>query len=94
MRIYITFDQYFIIYRVTLSQLIFTFFIINLLNKGFGDAQRLSRQGAASGNEVDDIGPLDIGTIAQAGERCVEKVMLYNSILNAMLQILILKCDK
>ena len=79
---------------ILLSQLIFIFFIINLLNKGFGDAQRLSRQGAASGNEVDDIGPLDIGTIAQAGERCVEKVMLYNSILNAMLQILILKCDK
>ena len=41
---------------------------------GFGDAQRLSRQGAAEGNEVDQIGPLDIGTIAQAGERCVEKV--------------------
>lgn len=46
------------------------------LQNGFGDAQRLSRQGAASGNEVDDIGPLDIGTIAQAGERCVEKVMM------------------
>ena len=43
--------------------------------KGFGNAQRLSRQGAANGaNEIDDIGPLDIGTIAQAGERCVEKV--------------------
>ena len=46
--------------------------------KGFGDAQRLSRQGAATGNEVDEIGPLDIGTIAQAGERCVEKVFLGN----------------
>ena len=45
--------------------------------KGFGNAQRLSRQGAANGaNEIDDIGPLDIGTIAQAGERCVEKVKL------------------
>ena len=43
---------------------------------GFGDAQRLSRQGAAEGNEVDQIGPLDIGTIAQAGERCVEKVRI------------------
>jgi len=46
------------------------------LQNGFGNAQRLSRQGAANGNEVDDIGPLDIGTIAQAGERCVEKVMM------------------
>jgi len=46
------------------------------LHQGFGDAQRLSRQGAATGNEVDEIGPLDIGTIAQAGERCVEKVMM------------------
>ena len=46
--------------------------------KGFGNAQRLSRQGAANGaNEIDDIGPLDIGTIAQAGERCVEKVKLW-----------------
>jgi hypothetical protein len=47
------------------------------LHQGFGNAQRLSRQGAANGaNEIDDIGPLDIGTIAQAGERCVEKVMM------------------
>ena len=44
------------------------------LKIGFGNAQRLSRQGAANGEEVDEIGPLDIGTIAQAGERCVEKV--------------------
>ena len=50
----------------------------HIFGKGFGDAQRLSRQGAATGNEVDEIGPLDIGTIAQAGERCVEKVCLGN----------------
>lgn len=46
------------------------------LHQGFGNDKRLSRQGAANGDEVDDIGPLDIGTIAQAGERCVEKVMM------------------
>ena len=46
----------------------------SFLYVGFGNDQRLSRQGAANGDEVDEIGPLDIGTIAQAGERCVEKV--------------------
>lgn len=45
------------------------------LHQGFGNAQRFSRQGAANGNEIEDA-PIDIGTVAAAGERCVEKVMM------------------
>ena len=43
---------------------IFTFFFIDLEN-------RFSRQGVEQGNEVPDL-----GEVAQAGERCVEKVMM------------------
>lgn len=45
------------------------------LQQGFGNIQRLSRQGAANGNEIEDA-PIDLGTVAAAGERCVEKVMM------------------
>ena len=66
------------ILRLNIPFLFFFRIIIKLHNCfvhiGFGNDKRLSRQGAANGDEVDEIGPLDIGTIAQAGERCVEKV--------------------
>lgn len=36
----------------------------------------ISRQGADGGAEVEEEGPLDLGSISAAGERCVEKVMM------------------
>ena len=49
---------------------------ILILRTYFTDLPRISRQGAEGANqEVDDSIP-DINAIAQAGERCVEKVMM------------------